>query len=88
MKNFEDISNATLKLVDAIQDLRIGDEITKMENEQPIMHCFVVAIFAEPGTLGQLPDECTGTIYGDFEDNPGDVLEFDLSQDVIYKILR
>lgn len=88
MEAYRNLNNATLKLVDSIQDLRIGDEITKMKDDQDIMHCFVVALFAEPGTLGQLPEECSGSIYGDFPDNPGDVLEFDLSKDVIYKVIR
>lgn len=93
MEGFDNLSNAHTEQVTSIRDLRIGDEVcvvtnTPFNHERVDRHCFVVALFADKGTFGfELEDHC-GTIYGDFPDNPGDVLEFDLAIDKIVKIFR
>lgn len=61
-----------------IRDLRIGDVVLNPITKTQL---FVVAILADPGTLGFQPADKTGTIYCDFADNPGDVIEYDLSRD-------
>lgn len=93
MDGFDNLSNAYAERVKSIRDLRIGDEICEVSNipfnrKQVERHCFVVALFADKGTLGFQPEDHRGTIYGDFPDNPGDVLEFDLATDKIDKIFR
>jgi hypothetical protein len=79
------ITDEMLTPVEKINELRIGDEICLRTVKFPV---FVVALFADAGTLGFDPAIGTGTIYGDFADNPGDVLEFDLSKDDVCKINR
>ena len=93
MEGFDNLSNAYAERVKSIRDLQIGDEICDVSNipfnrKQVERHCFVVALFADKGTLGFEPEDYRGTIYGDFPGNPGDVLEFDLATDKIDKIFR
>lgn len=91
MDGFDNLNNLSVEHIHSIRDLRIGDEICVMPGERfdkntIQKHCFVVALFADKGTLGFQPEDYTGTIYGDFPDNPGDVLEMDLANDRVYKI--
>ena len=79
------ITDEMLTPVTSIRDLRIGDEICLRTIKFPV---YVVALFADAGTLGFQPEDCTGTIYGDFEDNPGDVLEFNLAKEEVCLIKR
>lgn len=65
----------TTKPINNIRELRIGDVICRKGGDKSV---FVVAIFADPGTLGYQPADHTGMVYADFADNPGDVLEFKL----------
>lgn len=93
MEGFDNLDNLSVEHIHSIRDLRIGDEICVVPGEifdkETIQnHCFVVALFAEAGTLGFQPEDHKGTIYGDFPDNPGDVLEFDLEKDHICKLTR
>ena len=63
-----------------IRELRIGDVVAwkhPMGYGEPV---FVVAIFADPGTLGFQPEDYTGSVYCDFADNPGDVLEYKITE--------
>ena len=62
-----------------ITELRIGDVIVDKFYDKPTP-MFVVAIFADSGTLGIMPEDGTGSIYADFPDNPGDVFEFKLDE--------
>lgn len=66
-----------------IRDLRIGDIVLNPITKDQL---FVVAVFADPGTLGFQPADKTGTIYCDFADNPGDVFEYDLSKDDLERV--
>ena len=66
-----------------IRDLRIGDIVLNPITKDQL---FVVAIFADAGTLGFQPEDKTGTIYCDFADNPGDVIEYDLSTDDLERV--
>ena len=66
-----------------IRDLRIGDIVLNPITKDQL---FVVAIFADPGTLGFQPEDKTGIIYCDFADNPGDVIEYDLSRDDLERV--
>ena len=93
MEGFDNLDNLSVEHIHSIRDLRIGDEICVVPGESfdkntIQKHCFVVALFADAGTLGVQPEDYTGTIYGDFPDNPGDVLEFDLAKDHICKLTR
>lgn len=66
--------------VSNIRELRIGDMICRKGNEEhtPL---YVVAIFADPTPTPDFqPEDNTGTIYADFPDNPGDVIEFTLEE--------
>lgn len=93
MEGFDNLDNLSVEHIHSIRDLRIGDEICMVpgecfDKETIQKHCFVVALFADKGTLGFEPEDHRGTIYGDFPDNPGDVLEFDLEKDHICKLIR
>ena len=59
-----------------IRQLRIGDIVRVKGNE---FEMYVVAVFADAGTLGFQPADHTGMVYTDFEDNQGDVFEYDLA---------
>lgn len=65
-----------------IRELVVGDKVCKKEGQGDPL--FVVAVFADPGEL--IPSDHSGTVYCDFEGNPGDVLEFNI--DEIDKILE
>lgn len=71
-----------------INELHIGDMVCKKGQVDPYeasgRPLFVVGLFAEPDEL--TPSCHTGTVYCDFEDNPGDVLEF--SVDELDKIIN
>lgn len=81
----EPVTDDMLVPVESIRDLRIGDEICVRTVKFPV---FVVGVFAEAGTLGFEPEARTGTIYGDFPDNEGDVLEYNLAKEEICLINR
>lgn len=78
--NLSKIKTAPIK---NITELRIGDVIVDKLYDKPTP-MLVVAIFADAGTLGIMPEDGTGSIYADFPDNPGDVFEYEL--DKIYKV--
>lgn len=63
-----------------VREIHIGDKVCRKGHDEPVI---VVAIFNEPGEL--VPSDHTGTVYCDFEGNPGDVLEYRI--DEIDKIL-
>ena len=77
------ITDDMLVEVQSISELRIGDEVCLKDIKFPF---YVVGLFAEPEDL--TPKYKSGTIYGDFEDNSGDVLEYNLGIDNICKIVR
>lgn len=61
-----------------ISKLHLGQEIYTKSRQKYV----VVGLFTDPRDIH--PKEHSGTIYADFEDNEGDVLEFDLSKDKLY----
>lgn len=67
--------------INNIREILIGDKVCFKGHEDPL---FVVGIFAAPDAVCESKDH-TGTVYMDFPDNPGDVLEAEI--DEIYKIL-
>jgi len=64
-----------------IREILVGDKVCEKGHDKQL---FVVAAFADPGEL--VPSDHSGTVYCDFEGNPGDVLEFNI--DEIDKILE
>lgn len=76
----EDNKLITTSIVN-IREVLIGDRVCQKGHDTPM---FVVATFADAGTLG-MPEDHTGSVYCDFPDNPGDVFEFTI--DEIDKIL-
>ena len=75
VENWSKISN--------IRQVRIGDTIRDAKTQFPM---YVVGVLAEPGTLGVQPADYTGIIYGDFNDNPADVWEYDLAKDSVERL--
>lgn len=65
-----------------IRELVVGDRVCRKGGQGDPL--FIVALFADPGEL--IPSDHSGTVYCDFEGNPGDVLEFKI--DEIVKILE
>ncbi len=65
-----------------IRELVVGDRVCRKKGQGDPL--FVVALFGDPGEL--IPSDHSGTVYCDFEGNPGDVLEFNI--DEIDKILE
>lgn len=65
-----------------IRELIVGDRVCRKGGQGDPL--YVVALFADPGEL--IPSDHSGTVYCDFNGNPGDVLEFNI--DEIDKILE
>lgn len=66
-----------------IRQLKIGDLICCKPGFFPM---YVVGLFADSNTLGFDSEDRTGIIYADFVDNQGDVFEYNLLVDEIFKI--
>ena len=62
-----------------ISELHLGQEIYTKSGQKYV----VVGLFTDVSDL--YPKNDSGTIYADFVDNDGDVLEFDLGKKKLYK---
>lgn len=65
-----------------IHELVVGDRVCRKGGQGDPL--YVVALFGDPGEL--IPSDHSGTVYCDFKDNPGDIIEFNI--DEIDKILE